>query len=35
MGTIKLAIGIFVIVAGVYLGAILVPPYYSNYQFSG
>jgi hypothetical protein len=34
MGTIKLAIGIFVIVAGVYLGAILVPVYYSNYQFS-
>jgi hypothetical protein len=33
MGTIKLVFGIFVIVAGIYLGAELVPVYYSNYQF--
>jgi len=33
MGTIKLVLGIFVIVAGIYLGAQLVPVYYSNYQF--
>ena len=33
MGTIKLVFGIFVIVAGVYLGAELVPVYYENYQF--
>jgi hypothetical protein len=33
MGTIKLVIGIFVIVAGIYLGAELVPVYYENYQF--
>jgi len=33
MGTIKLVFGLFVIVAGVYLGAELVPVYYANYQF--
>jgi hypothetical protein len=33
MGTVKLGIGIFVIVAGIYLGAELVPVYYENYQF--
>jgi hypothetical protein len=33
MGTIKLAFGIFVIVAGIYLGAELIPIYYENYQF--
>lgn len=33
MGTIKLGFGIFVIVAGIYLGIELVPVYYSNYQF--
>ena len=33
MGTVKLVFGIFVIVAGIYLGAELVPVYYSNYQF--
>jgi hypothetical protein len=33
MGTIKLVFGIFVIVAGIYLGAELVPVYYENYQF--
>lgn len=33
MGTIKLGFGIFVIVVGIYLGAELVPVYYSNYQF--
>jgi hypothetical protein len=33
MGTIKLVFGIFVIAAGIYLGAELAPVYYSNYQF--
>jgi hypothetical protein len=33
MGTVKLVLGIFVIVAGIYLGAALAPVYYSNYQF--
>lgn len=33
MGTIKLVVGIFVIVATVYLGAELIPPYFSNYEF--
>jgi hypothetical protein len=33
MGTVKLVLGIFVIVAGIYLGAELVPVYYENYQF--
>jgi len=33
MGTIKLIIGISVIVVSVYLGAELIPVYYSNYQF--
>ena len=33
MGTIKLIFGILVIVGSVYLGAVLVPVYYANYQF--
>jgi hypothetical protein len=33
MGSIKLIFGIFVIVAAIFLGAELVPPYFSNYQF--
>jgi YbbR domain-containing protein len=33
MGTVKLGIGILVIVVGIYLGAALVPVYYANYQF--
>lgn len=33
MGTIKLIFGISVIVVAIYLGANLVPVYYSNYQF--
>ena len=33
MGSIKMIFGIFVIVAGVYLGAELIPPYLTNYQF--
>jgi hypothetical protein len=33
MGSIKMMFGIFVIVAGVYLGAELIPPYLTNYQF--
>jgi hypothetical protein len=33
MGTIKLVFGIFVIVASIYMGIELVPPYYSNYEF--
>jgi hypothetical protein len=33
MGTLKLAFGIFVIGAGIYLGAALIPAYYANYEF--
>jgi hypothetical protein len=33
MGTVKLVIGIMVIVVGIYVGAALVPVYYANYQF--
>jgi hypothetical protein len=33
MGTVKLIFGIFVIVAGIYLGTQLIPVYYENYQF--
>jgi hypothetical protein len=33
MGTIKLGLGMFMIVAAIYLGIELVPVYYDNYQF--
>jgi hypothetical protein len=33
MGTVKLIFGLFVIVGGIYLSVMLVPPYFSNYQF--
>ena len=33
MGTIKMVVGILVMVATVYLIAELAPPYFSNYQF--
>jgi hypothetical protein len=33
MGTIKMFVGIFAIVAAVYLCAALMPPFFSNYQF--
>jgi hypothetical protein len=33
MGTAKLVLGIFLIVAVVYVSAELIPPYFSNYQF--
>lgn len=33
MGTIKAFFGIFVIVAAIYLGFKLIPPYLNNYQF--
>lgn len=33
MGSLKMFLGIFVIVAGVYASAKLVPPYFENYQF--
>ncbi len=33
MGAIKMTFGLFVIVAAVYLGAMLVPPYFENYEF--
>lgn len=33
MGTFKMFFGIFVIVAGVYVSAELIPPYFENYQF--
>jgi hypothetical protein len=33
MGTVKLAIGLAVIVAAIYVGAALIPVYYANYQF--
>ncbi|MBV9572758.1 MAG: hypothetical protein JOZ43_09575 [Acidobacteriales bacterium] len=34
MGTIKLIFGLFLIAACVYMGAELIPAYYSNYEFS-
>jgi hypothetical protein len=33
MGSLKMIGGIFVMVASVYLIAVLAPPYFSNYQF--
>jgi hypothetical protein len=33
MGKIKLIFGIFLIVAIIYLGIELIPPYFANYQF--
>ena len=33
MSTVKLAFGLVVIVAAVYVGATLIPIYYANYQF--
>jgi hypothetical protein len=33
MGTIKLGVGIFAIVAVVYVCAELIPPFFSNYEF--
>lgn len=33
MASIRMFLGIFVIVAAVYLGAVLAPPYFDNYQF--
>jgi hypothetical protein len=33
MGTVKMVLGIFAIVAAVYLCATLIPPYFSNYEF--
>ncbi|SRR5581483_1981359 len=33
MGTIKLIFGLVVIVASVYLCAMLIPPFFANYQF--
>jgi len=33
MGSMKMIFGIFVIVAALYLGVVLIPPYMSNYQF--
>ena len=33
MGTIKMFFGISVIVASVYVGAKVIPPYFENYQF--
>jgi hypothetical protein len=33
MGTIKMIFGILVIVGSVYVGAVLIPVYYANYQF--
>ncbi len=33
MGSIKMFLGIFVIVAGVYVSAKVVPAYFENYQF--
>ncbi len=33
MGSFKMFLGVFVIVAGVYASAKLVPPYFENYQF--
>jgi hypothetical protein len=33
MGTIKMFLGLFVIVGGVYVTAKVAPPYFENYQF--
>ena len=33
MGTVKMLFGIVVIVGGIYLSVMLIPPYFSNYQF--
>ena len=33
MGTMKMAVGIFAMVAVVYLCAELIPPYFANYEF--
>jgi YbbR domain-containing protein len=33
MGTIKLAFGLVIIVAAIYVGAALIPVYYANYEF--
>lgn len=33
MGSLKLIVGVVVIVAAVYVGAELIPPYFANYQF--
>ena len=33
MTTVKLIFGVLVIVAAIYLGVTLIPPYYENYQF--
>lgn len=33
MGTVKMLLGIGVIVGGIYLSWMLIPPYFSNYQF--
>ena len=33
MGTVRMFIGVFVIVGGLYASIKLVPPYFSNYQF--
>jgi hypothetical protein len=33
MGSLKMVVGIFVMVASVYLIAVLAPPFLSNYQF--
>ncbi len=33
MGSLKMVAGIFVMVASVYLIAVLAPPFFSNYQF--
>ena len=33
MGSIKMFFGIFVIVVAIYLGVMLVPPYFNNYEF--
>jgi len=34
MGSLKLFLGIFVIVGGLYASAKLIPPYFENYQFA-
>ena len=33
MGSIKMFLGVFVIVAGVYVAAKIAPPYFENFQF--
>jgi hypothetical protein len=34
MGTLRMFLGILVIVGGIYMSVMLIPPYFNNYQFN-